>query len=93
MSREYMGRIFEMFSRDQNSYKQGIQGTGLGMAITKRIVDLMGGTIRVESEPGKGTTFTIGLSRHSHSIAGDIDHDQVFIHLCEFTNHSILCVW
>lgn len=75
MSREYMGRIFEMFSRDQNSYKQGIQGTGLGMAITKRIVDLMGGTIRVESEPGKGTTFTIGLSirlssRHVPLAAG-----------------------
>ena len=64
MSPEYMGRIFEMFSRDQNAYSQGIQGTGLGMAITKRIVDLMGGTIRVESEPGKGTTFTIELSIH-----------------------------
>lgn len=75
MSREYMDRIFEMFSRDQNSYREGIQGTGLGMAITKRIVDLMGGTIRVESEPGKGTTFTIGLSirlssRHVPLAAG-----------------------
>lgn len=75
MSREYMGQIFEMFSRDQNSYRQGIQGTGLGMAITKRIVDLMGGTIQVESEPGKGTTFTIGLSirlsgRHVPLAAG-----------------------
>ena len=75
MSPEYMSRIFDMFSRDQNSYSQGIQGTGLGMAITKRIVDLMGGTIRVESEPGEGTTFTIELSirlgsRHVPLAAG-----------------------
>lgn len=62
MSPEYMSHIFEMFTRDQNSYSHGIQGTGLGMAITKRIVDMMGGTIRVESELGRGSTFTIELS-------------------------------
>lgn len=62
MSREYMDHIFEMFTRDRNSYSSGIQGTGLGMAITKRIVDMMGGTIRVESELNKGTTFTVELS-------------------------------
>ena len=62
MSEEYMSHIFEMFSRDQNSYSQGIQGTGLGMAITKRIVDLMDGTIHVESRQGKGTVFTIEVS-------------------------------
>lgn len=61
MSREYMSHIFEMFSRDQNSYSQGIQGTGLGMAITKRIVDLMGGSISVESKLGEGTVFTVEL--------------------------------
>lgn len=62
MSQEYKGHIFEMFSRDRNSSGKGIQGTGLGMAITKRIVDMMDGTIDVESEEGKGTVFTIELS-------------------------------
>lgn len=62
MSREYLSHIFEMFTREQNAYSQGVQGTGLGMAITKRIVDLMGGSIHVESEPGKGTTFTVEIS-------------------------------
>ncbi len=62
MSREYMSHIFEMFTRDRNSGSLAVQGTGLGMAITKRIVDLMGGTISVESEQGKGTTFTVELS-------------------------------
>lgn len=62
MTREYMSHIFEMFSRDRNSHSQKIQGTGLGMAITKRIVDMMGGSIQVESEPDKGTTFKIELS-------------------------------
>lgn len=75
MTREYISHIFEMFTRDQNSYSKGIQGTGLGMAITKRIVDLMGGTIGVESELGKGTTFTVELSvrlsgRHTPLVAG-----------------------
>lgn len=61
MSREYISHIFEKFTRDQNSYSQGIQGSGLGMTITKHIVDMMGGSILVESELGKGTTFTIEL--------------------------------
>ena len=59
MSQEYMSHIFEMFSREQNGNSEAVQGTGLGMAITKRIVDLMGGTIEVESEQGVGTVFTI----------------------------------
>ncbi len=61
MSKEYQKHIFETFSREYNSTISGIQGTGLGMAITKNIVDLMGGDIRVESEEGKGTLFTVTL--------------------------------
>ena len=61
MSREYVSHIFEMFSREQRANESGAQGTGLGMAITKRIVDMMDGEIRVESEPGKGTAFFIEL--------------------------------
>lgn len=58
MSKEFAERIFEPFSRAEDSVRE-IQGTGLGMAITKSIVDAMGGTIRVESEPGKGSRFEI----------------------------------
>ncbi len=61
MSKEYLGHIFESFSREYSSTVSGIQGTGLGMAITKNIVDMMGGEIRVESEEGKGSLFTVTL--------------------------------
>ena len=57
MSREYLSHIFEMFTREQNAYSQGVQGTGLGMAITKKLVDQMHGSLDVESEPGKGSTI------------------------------------
>ena len=58
MSKEFAERIFEPFSRAEDSVRE-IQGIGLGMAITKSIVDAMEGTIRVESEPGKGSRFEI----------------------------------
>ncbi len=61
MSREFQKHIFEAFTREQTSTVSGIQGAGLGMAITKNIVDMMGGTISVESELGKGTEFTVCL--------------------------------
>ncbi len=59
MSKEFMERMFQPFSRQTDSRVNKIQGTGLGLAITKQMVDLMGGTIECESEEGKGTTFTI----------------------------------
>ena len=61
MSREFAEHVFEPFERERTSTVSGIQGTGLGMAITKNIVDMMGGTISVESAEGKGTTFTVAL--------------------------------
>ncbi len=61
MSPEFAKTVFDPFTREQTSTVSGIQGTGLGMAITKNIVDMMGGTISVESEPGKGTAFTVNL--------------------------------
>ena len=61
MSREFQRHIFEPFERERTSTVSGIQGTGLGMAITKNIVDMMGGTIDVESEEGVGTEFIITL--------------------------------
>lgn len=62
MSKEFLKTIFEPFSREITDDTSKIQGTGLGMAITKNLVRIMGGTIDVESEPGKGSTFTVELS-------------------------------
>lgn len=62
MKPEFQEHIFESFSREETSTVSGIQGTGLGMAITKNIVDMMGGTITVKSEEGKGSEFTVNLT-------------------------------
>ncbi len=61
MSQEYLQNIFQAFTREEDSVTNKIQGTGLGMAITKNLLDLMGGKISVESEKGKGSTFTVDL--------------------------------
>ncbi len=61
MSPEFLKNVFEPFERERTSTVSGIQGTGLGMAITRNIVDMMGGTVTVDSEVGKGTTFTVSL--------------------------------
>ncbi|MCC2165834.1 ATP-binding protein [Brotaphodocola catenula] len=59
MSADFKNTIFDTFTREENSLTNKIQGTGLGMAITKNLVDSMGGTIDVESEPGQGSSFEI----------------------------------
>jgi len=61
MSAEFIKTIFEPFTRERSSTVSNTQGTGLGMAITKSIVDMMGGTIKVHSEEGKGSHFTVTL--------------------------------
>lgn len=61
MSEEYLSRIFEEFSRENTSTVSKIQGTGLGMSIVKRLVDLMDGKIEIRSKQGKGTTVTVSL--------------------------------
>ena len=61
MSKDFMEHIFEPFTREQSSTVSGIQGTGLGMAITKNIVDMMGGTIDVNSTEGVGSEFIVSL--------------------------------
>ena len=68
MSKEYLTEIFEAFTREQNTTKSKIAGSGLGMSIVKKYVDLLGGTINVESELGKGSTFTVILK---HRIADE----------------------
>ena len=62
MSEDFVRHIFEPFERETTVTRSGIQGTGLGMAITKNIVEMMNGTISVESEPGKGSAFTVELT-------------------------------
>ena len=68
MSQEYLTKIFDAFTRERNTTKSKIAGSGLGMAIVKKYVDLLGGTIDVESELGKGSTFTVTLK---HRIADE----------------------
>ena len=68
MSQEYLTNIFEAFTRERNVTKSKIAGSGLGMSIVKKYVDLFGGIIDVESELGKGSTFTVTLK---HRIADE----------------------
>ena len=68
MSQEYLTKIFDAFTRERNTTKSKIAGTGLGMSIVKKYVDLLGGTIHVESKLGKGSTFTVTLK---HRIADE----------------------
>ncbi len=66
MSKDFVDHIFEPFEREENSTISGIQGTGLGMAITKNIVDLMGGDIEVYSKQGEGTEFIVSFVFRLH---------------------------
>ena len=75
MSSEFIEKIFEPFSRETNSMTNKIQGTGLGMSITKSIIDLMGGTIDIQSELGKGSVFTVDLI---FSVPLDENDDNFF---------------
>lgn len=72
MSKEYLPTIYDSFSRERNTTMGKVAGTGLGMAIVKELVKMMGGTIEVKSELGEGTTFTVTLD---HKIA-ETRHDD-----------------
>ena len=61
MSEEFLEHIFDEFSQEESGARTQYKGTGLGMAITKRYVELMGGTISVESKKGVGSVFTVEL--------------------------------
>ena len=77
MSQEFAKKIFEPFERERTSTVSKIQGTGLGMAITKSIVDLMGGSINVESATGKGTRFEVVLEFPVDAEADTVPEAQV----------------
>lgn len=70
MTEEFAAKVFEAFERERTSTVSGIQGTGLGMAITKSIIDLMGGTIEVHTAPGSGTEFVIKVRFKLQEEAG-----------------------
>lgn len=76
MSESFLKTVFDPFSREQTEATKEIQGTGLGMAITKNIVNLMGGTISVESELGKGSKFTVDIELAiAEDVTDGIDED------------------
>jgi len=90
MSKEFLSVIFEDFTRAGNQTETKIQGTGLGMPIVKKLVDLMGGTIEVESKLGKGTKFILTLA---HRIADAPETKEVkseAIDISEFVGKRIL---
>lgn len=68
MTQEFLRTIFDPFTRAENSVTNKVQGTGLGMAITKSLVDMMGGTISIDSAPGRGSTFVVTLRFHAEEI-------------------------
>jgi len=74
MSKEFVEHIFEPFERESTATRSGIQGAGLGMAITKNIVDMMGGEITVESEVGKGSTFTVRIPLQLQDMVKTEEH-------------------
>lgn len=73
MSEEFQGKVFDAFTREKTSTISGIQGTGLGMAITKNIVDMMGGTITLHSAVGKGSEFIVELPCKIRELSAKFD--------------------
>ncbi|MBQ3442579.1 MAG: response regulator [Selenomonadaceae bacterium] len=92
MTPEFAAKVFEAFERERTSTVSKIQGTGLGMAITKSIVDLMGGDIRVITAPGEGTEFIIEIT---FELAEDMQEeiiDEKAAQVVDFTNKKLLLV-
>ena len=93
MSQEYVQKIFLAFTREEDSVTNKIQGTGLGMAITKNLIDLMGGKILVESEKGKGSTFTVDLELHisEHAIDHNFWQKQGIRRILTVDDEEVIC--
>lgn len=90
MSEEFLPHIFEEFSREKNSTQNTIEGTGLGMPIVKRLVDLMGGSIEVKSRKGVGTTFVVTLPHRITDRSKLTEHAGVMIDPQLFAGKRIL---
>ncbi len=89
MDEKYLKTIYDPFTRVKSSTVSGIEGTGLGMSITKNIVNLMGGTIDVESEPGRGTTMTVTLK---FKLQDDVEREEELPIDYDFTGRRLLLV-
>lgn len=85
MSEEFLSHIFEYFSRERTTTESGVSGTGLGTAIVKKLVDLMHGTIDVESKLGEGTKITLKMR---HQITGNQDVRQNFQNEREYNTEN-----
>ena len=88
MSEEFQKTLFQAFTRERNSTVSGIQGTGLGMAITKNIVDMMGGDIRVFSKEGEGSEFIVTLSCRKAESTGAEENEQKAVY--DFSGKRVL---
>ena len=90
MSRDYLTKIFDAFTRERNTTKSKITGSGLGMSIVKKYVDLLGGTIEVESELGKGSTFTVTLkyriADESYYVKNNVENPETCSEILEGKN-------
>lgn len=76
---EFIGQLFDAFTRERDSRVDKVEGSGLGMAISKKIVDMLNGTITVDSIPGKGTTFTIDLPLQIDTTQGTKPYDDALL--------------
>jgi CheY-like chemotaxis protein len=97
MSEEFAGKVFDPFERERTSTISEIQGTGLGMAITKSIVDLMGGTIEVITAPRKGTEFIVNISfelarDHDENEGAQKKRQKPYDEETDFSNYHLLLV-
>ncbi|MBQ3336724.1 MAG: response regulator, partial [Selenomonadaceae bacterium] len=95
MTPEFAAKVFEAFERERTSTVSKIQGTGLGMAITKSIVDLMGGTIKVITAPGEGTEFVINVSfKISDEMREEVaaENKKKAAQVIDFTDKKLLLV-
>lgn len=93
MTPEFAAKVFEAFERERTSTVSKIQGTGLGMAITKSIVDLMNGTIKVVTAPGEGTEFIINMDfKISEDMQEELDETETAAQVIDFTNKKLLLV-
>lgn len=90
MSQDFLPQLFEEFSRERSAADSGIQGTGLGMPIVKRIVDLMGGTITVKSAPGEGTTFVVRIPHRKARMEDGQKEDEVPVDTQRFVGKRLL---
>ncbi len=93
MSQEYVQKIFLAFTREEDSVTNKIQGTGLGMAITKNLIDLMGGKILKKKKKGKGSTFTVDLELHisEHAIDHNFWQKQGIRRILTVDDEEVIC--